>query len=145
MIAVDTNILVYAHRKELPQFSVAAQRVRELAEGHEPWVIPWPCAHEFLAVVTNLRLFKSPSTIEEALRQIGYWMESPSLRMCGEGDAHWPRLCEAIRGGRAVGGAVHDARIAAVCREHGVSVLWSADRDFSRFPGLRVENPLVQT
>ncbi len=142
MIGVNSNIFVYAHRRDLPQFGAASRRLRALTEGDEPWLIPRPCVHEFLAVVTDTRLFKSASTIDRALRQVEYWLESPSLRVTGEGGGHWPLLREAVRGGGSAGGAVHDARIAAICREHGVGVLWSADRDLSRFPGLRVENPL---
>lgn len=142
MIAVDTNILVYAHRRDMPQHKAAALRIRGLAEGDDPWLVPWSCVHEFLAVVTNPRLFKPPTTIDAAVQQVEYWLESPSLTIRGECDGYWPMLRDALRSGKATGGAVHDARIVAVCREHGVSVLWTADMDFSRFPGVRLENPL---
>ena len=57
--------------------------------------------------------------------------------------AHWPALRSFLAGGRVVGAPVHDARIAALCLQHGVRELWSADRDFSRFAGLMTVNPLV--
>jgi hypothetical protein len=41
------------------------------------------------------------------------------------------------------GAKVHDARIAALCLSHGVAELWTADRDFSRFPSLTTRNPLI--
>ncbi len=58
MIAVDTNILVYAHRKDSPLHISAAAAIQRLAEGTAPWAIPWPCLHEFLSVTTNLKIFK---------------------------------------------------------------------------------------
>ena len=60
-----------------------------------------------------------------------------------ETGAHWPTLCALLAAGRITGALVHDARVAALCRQHGVRELWSADRDFSRFAGLAVANPLV--
>jgi hypothetical protein len=71
-------------------------------------------------------------------------MESPTLRLLGEGPEYLAHLCDAMYVSRATGGAVHDARITALCRYHGVRTLWSADRDFTRYPELRVENPLVR-
>jgi toxin-antitoxin system PIN domain toxin len=144
VIAVDTNVLIHAHREESEWHEMAARRITELAEGSAPWLIPWPCVHEFLAVTTNTRLFKPPTPLERAISQVDAWMESPSLTVRGEEEGHWPMLCDSLRSGKVTGGAIHDARIVAVCREHGVTVLWTADRDFSRFAGLRVENPLVE-
>jgi len=143
VIAVDTNLLVYAHRRDAPFHSDAASAVRSLAEGTAAWAIPWPCVHEFLAIATHPRIYDPPSTGEQALQQVEAWLASPSVRTLGEGTKYLPHLIDAARTARAAGGAVHDARIAALCRYHGVRVLWSADRDFSRYPELRVENPLI--
>ena len=143
MIAVDTNILVYAHRRDSAWHEPAFTCVRKLAEGEEPWGVPWPCIHEFLAIVTHPRIYRPPTPIEKALRQVEFWMESPSLRMLGELRGHWDELRELLAAGKIAGGAVHDARVAAICREHGVHELWSADRDFTRIAGLSVRNPLV--
>ena len=67
MIAVDTNILVYAHRKELPDHALALSRLTELAQGRTPWAMPVFCLGEFLRVVTHPRIFDPPSTLDEAL------------------------------------------------------------------------------
>ena len=72
------------------------------------------------------------------------WFESPSLRLIAEGADYWREFLRIARQGLAAGPVVHDARIAAICREHGVDTLFSADRDFSRFPGLSVVNPLIE-
>ena len=143
MIALDTNILVYAHRRDAPQHAEAEAALRGLAEGPDPWAIPWPCVHEFLAVATHPRIFRPPSTLTQALTQVEAWMASPTLVLLGEGSGYWSRVREAITKGRASGPKVHDARVATLCAYHGVRELWSADRDFQRFTGLRVRNPLV--
>jgi len=143
VIAVDTNILVYAHRKDSPWHEPADTRVTELAEGHTPWALLWPCVHEFLAIVTHPRIYNPPTPQPIALDQVDAWMESPSLVLLGEAPGYWAELRAAIIAGSVVGPRVHDARIAALCLFHGVDQLWSADRDFCRFPGLTVRNPLV--
>lgn len=144
MIAVDTNILVYAHREDAPFHASASRCVTELAEGLAPWAIPWPCLHEFLAVVTHPRIYAPPSTLARAMAQVDAWIESPSLVLLAESQAHWSALSRMLRSGRIAGPQVHDARIAALCIEHGVRELWSADRDFNRFSGLTVTNPLAK-
>ena len=143
MIAVDTNILVYAHRKDSEWHGRAAASVRELAEGVAPWAIAWPCVHEFLAIVTHPRIFRAPTTIAAAADQVEAWRESPSLVMLAEDEGYWGALKTLILEARITGPRVHDARVAALCLGHVVRELWTADRDFSAFPALRVRNPLV--
>lgn len=143
MIAVDTNLLVYAHRRESPWHQSASQCILELAEGGAAWAIPWPCVHEFLAVVTNPRAFVTPSPMAIARRQVDLWLGSPRLRLLAETPVHWTILGGLLERGRLVAGAVHDARIAALCLEHQVAELWTADRDFHRIPSLRCRNPLL--
>lgn len=143
MIAVDTNILVYAHREDSPFHAAAFARLAELANGPTTWAIPWPCVHEFLAIVTHPRIYDPPTPMDLAIAQVEAWLESPTLVLLSETSAHWMRLRECLDGGRAIGPRVHDARVAALCRQHEVRALWSADRDFSRFAGLAVTNPLA--
>ncbi len=143
MIAVDTNVLVYAHRRDSEWHAVATRCIGELARGRGAWAVPWPCVHEFIAVVTHPRIFTPPSTLDAALDQIAAWLESPSLVLLGEGTTYFPVLSGLLAKSRVVGPRVHDARIAALCIEHGVLELLSVDRDFSRFPALRTRNPLA--
>jgi predicted nucleic acid-binding protein len=114
-----------------------------LAEGRAAWAIAWPCIYEFLAIVTHARIYDPPTPLAAALDQIDAWLESPTLVLLAESDDHWPYLRAVIAAGAVRGPQVHDARIAALCERHGVRELWSADRDFTRFPGLTVRNPLV--
>ncbi len=143
MIAVDTNLLVYAHREDSPFHEAAFGLLAELAEGRATWAIPWPCLHEFLAIVTHPRIYRPPTPLEIALEQVSAWRESPGLQLLAEAEGYWDVLAMTVQGGRIAGPRVHDARIAALCLHHGVRELWSADRDFSRCRGLVVRNPLI--
>jgi hypothetical protein len=143
LIAVDTNLLVYAHREDSPWHAAAYARVAELAEGRDPWAIPWPCVHEFLAIVTHPRIYAPPTPLANALDQVDAWLESPSVALLAEAEGYWPELKALLHDGQIAGPQVHDARVAALCRLHGVRELWTADRDFSRFGGLALRNPLV--
>jgi uncharacterized protein len=144
MIAVDTNILVYAHRIDGPFHEAAAGVMRGLCEGTASWALPWPCLHEFLAIVTNARIFATPTPTDRARAQLAAWLAAPTLRTLAEGDGYASALDRVLAASQVTGGRVHDARIAALCLFHRVGRLWTADRDFSRFPGLRTENPLVR-
>jgi uncharacterized protein len=143
MIAVDTNILVYAHREELTFHEQAFAVMESLANSGNTWGIPWPCIHEFVAVVTSQRTFAPASTLVQVDKQLQQWFASPSLQLLGITTDHWRTLHEVLARSGATGGAVHDARIAAICIENGVKELWSADRDFAKFKGLKSSNPLV--
>ena len=142
MIAVDTNILIYAHRRDSPFHAAAAGRVRDLAQGTQPWAIPWPCVHEFFSIATHPRVYDPPSTTAQACAQLSAWLESPSLVLLGEGSTHWGTLRALVTDGKVAGPLVHDARIAALCLASGVTELWTLNRDFSRFPALKTRNPL---
>jgi uncharacterized protein len=143
VIALDTNVLVYAHREDAPLHAAAFERVAELAESGAPWSIPWPCLHEFFAIVTHPRIYSPPTPRARAMDQIEAWLESPTLVLLSESTAHWPQLRALLERARVAGPLVHDARVAALCLQHGVKTLWTADRDFARFTPLQAVNPLV--
>jgi hypothetical protein len=142
LIAIDTNLLVYAHRRDSRWHVPAVQLIESLANGRDAWAIPWPCIHEFYAIATHPRLYARPSTPAQALDQWHAWRDSPSLMLLAEDEAYWPALESIIDRSRVVGPAIHDARIAALCLRHGVHELLTADRDLSRFAGLVTRNPL---
>ena len=143
-VFVDTNILVYAHREDSPFHEIAAYRLASLAEGRALWAIPWPCLHEFLAVVTRPRIYNPPTGLVAALEQVDAWLEAPTLVLLTEPEQYWPELRATVSAGQTTGARIHDAHVAALCRQHGVQELWSVDRDFGRFSNLRVVNPLIQ-
>lgn len=144
MLAVDTNVLVYAHRREAAEHTAAAEVVRGLAEGAQPWAVPWPCLYEFFSVVTNPKIWReSASTPSQAWAQIEAWLGSPSLRLLGETPEFGRVLARFLDQPRVRGGIVHDARVAALCVAHGIEALLTRDRDFSLFAELRTRNPLA--
>jgi toxin-antitoxin system PIN domain toxin len=143
MIAFDTNILVYAHRRDMPQHTQALQAIQRLVAEGRTWAVPWPCIHEFLAVVTNRRIFRTPTSTQTAMTVIRELGAQQQGRMLGESRRHLDILDRLCRSASVNGSRFHDARIAAICIGHGVSQLWTADRDFSYFPELKTKNPLV--
>ena len=143
MIAVDTNILIYAHREDSPFHSQAFQKIEFLANSTANWAVPWPCLHEFYSVATHPRVFDPPTPPDRAVDQIEAWLECPSIRCIGESQRYWDELRLLLESAQVAGPRLHDARIAAICLQHGVSELWTADRDFSAFPSLKTCNPLV--
>jgi toxin-antitoxin system PIN domain toxin len=142
---VDTNLLVYAHRHDVSWHAAAVEVIRGLAEGVQAWAIPWPCVHEFVAIVTDPRIFDPPSTAAVALDQVAIWLESPGLTLLAESPGYETHFDRLVRYGEATGSRVHDARVAALCLHHGVSELLTADRDYSRFPQLPTRNPLIDS
>lgn len=142
MIAFDTNLLVYSVREDSVWHKPALAVIRAAAEAGARWAIPWPCVHEFLAIVTHPRIYAPPTPLRDALRQVEYWMESPSVRLLGEPPGYWDHLKFCLETSRVCGPVVHDAHVAAICRAAGVTEIWTADRDFSRFPGIPTRNPL---
>lgn len=143
MIALDTNVLVYACRSEAPHHKEANHLLTGLAEGVRPWALAWPCVYEYLRVVTNPSVFDPPTALDPALEDLESLLQSPALVLLGEGPAHRGMMRRTITAGRATGNLVHDAHIAALLMEHGVEELWTADRDFARFSGIRVKYPFT--
>lgn len=143
MIAVDTNLLIYAHREDSDFHEQAHAAIKELAESGERWAIPWPCLHEFLAITTHPRIYSPPTPLQLALDAMDVWLASPTCEVVGEGPGYFDQLKTLLTKGKIAGPQVHDARIAALCIHHGVRAFWTADRDFSRFAELRTHNPLI--
>lgn len=144
MIAVDTNVLVYAHRRESRIHEQARRVLAGLAEGDRPWAIPWPCCYEFFSVVTNRRIWRgAQSTPDQAWSQVRAWIDSPSNRLIGETSDFTDIVEPLLQRPRVRGPVVHDARVAAICLAHGVDELLTRDRDFSLFPELRARDPFA--
>jgi uncharacterized protein len=138
VIAVDTNILIYAHRAESAQHLAALRKLTAIAEGQRPWGLPVFCLAEFVRVVTHLRVFDPPSNLSSALDFVTRLLESPSARLLLPTTAYPAVFAESCKAAGARGNLVFDAQIAALCREHGIDELLTVDRDFARFPALRI-------
>ena len=141
MQAIDTNILIYAEITSSQYHRPARQALTELAEGAAPWALPWPCIYEFLRVVTHPRVFHPPVPLEVALTDLRAITGSPSLLLLSETERHVELMTSIVKEAGVTGNLIHDAHIAALCIEHGVTELISADRDFLRFKPLKIVNP----
>ena len=139
LVAVDTNILVYAHRRREHRHVAAHRRLTELAEGYVRWGIPVVCLAEFLRVVTHPRLV-DPLTARQACESIRRVLASPSLEVLTPGPRFQELFLAAVQDGNAIGNLVFDAQIVALCQEAGADTLITEDRDFHRFPGVAVEH-----
>jgi len=143
MIAVDTNLLVYAYREDSEFHKAATENLRPVIEGSVPWALPWPCVHEFIGVVTSGKVYKPASPLPGVLAFLDSLFASPQLHLLAESPGYFEKLRDIAQAAKISGPRIHDARIAALGLHHGVSELWSADRDFSAFPQIKVRNPLV--
>ena len=143
MRAFDTNVLVFAEIGTNPFHETAHQLLGEAAEGSAPWALPWPCAYEFLRVVTHPRIYYPPVPVPRALQDLSRILASPTLILLSETERHIEIFQQVINTSGVAGNLIHDAHIAALCLEHGVSELVTGDRDFLRFPDLRVTNPFM--
>ena len=141
--ALDTNVLVYAEITNSTHHATALQLLTETAQGAEPWSLPWPCIYEFLRVVTHPRVYHPPVPPQRALADLDRILASPSLILLSETDLHLELFQQIIGAAGATGNLIHDAHIAALCIEHGVTEIVTGDRDFLRFTELRVFNPFA--
>lgn len=141
MKAIDTNVLIYAEIVSSRHHEKARRLLTELAEGALPWAIPWPCLYEFLRVVTHPRVFHPPAPLELVLSDLKAIAASPSLLLLSETPRHCEVMEAVIKTSGVTGNLIHDAHIAALCLEHGVTELLTGDRDFTRFPGLNISDP----
>lgn len=138
MIAVDTNVLTYAHRAESEHHAQAVDALKRLSEGAELWALPIFCIGEFVRVATHPRLFDPPSTLEQALAAVDSLRQSPTLRVLRPGNRFLAVFAAMLHEADARGNLVFDAMIAAVCLENGARQLVTLDRDFRRFAKLTV-------
>jgi uncharacterized protein len=141
MIVVDANLLIYSYDTDSSDHKKSRAWVEKMFSGAEPVGLPWQTMTAFLRVVTNRRLPGSRLTVEQATQIVEEWLEQPNVRILTAGDEHWSVLKRTMVEGRASGSLVSDAELAALTVEYG-GVLYTADRDFARFPGLRWVNPL---
>ena len=143
MIGIDTNILVYAHRSDMSFHSKADQFLSDLINDSTSIAIPYPCLSEFLSIVTNPKIFKIPSPREIALQELENFLTLPNVYCIGELTGYFSLYKEISIKAKISGGEFHDARIAAICIQHEIKIFYSADRDFNRFPKLKIKNPLI--
>ncbi len=134
--AIDTNVLVYAQRRELDRHDAAQALIGRFVAGDTSWGIPVFCIGEFLRVVTNPNFFSVPTPLNVALDTINGLLRSPSVRLLQPSGKYWPIFNRIAHQANLSGNLVFDAQIVAVCLEHGFRAIVSDDRDMRWFEGI---------
>jgi toxin-antitoxin system PIN domain toxin len=142
MIVLDANLLLYAYDESSQHHRPAKRWIEEIFSGSEAIAIPWQTIGAFLRIATDIRLPGERRTPEEAAQVVDRWLEQPNVFAIAPGERHWSCLRRMIAEGQARGPLITDAQLAALTIEIG-GELYTTDRDFARFPGLRWKNPLA--
>ncbi|MFH0921610.1 MAG: TA system VapC family ribonuclease toxin [Fibrobacterota bacterium] len=140
--SVDANLLLYAVNQDAVHHVRAKGFIEEKARSSETWIFPWQVAHAFLRISTHSGILPHPLALAQAVLVLERFLGLSHVRFVAEGERFWEYYKTAVLTGHIRGGAISDALIAAILKEQGVSTLFSADRDFLKFKGLRVINPL---
>jgi toxin-antitoxin system PIN domain toxin len=142
VIVLDVNVLLYAYDTSSPSYSSARRWLLTTFSGPELIGLPWQVVWAFLRLSTNPRIFANCREMGEAVQLVDEWIALKRVRLLAPGERHWYLLQKMLIEGQVRGSDITDAELAALTIEHG-GVLYTTDRDFARFPGLRWENPLL--
>lgn len=137
---VDTNILVYATDTGADVGGVAHELIERLARGPDLLYVFWPALMGFIRVATHPSINERPLTPAEAVGSVATLLARPHVRAPGEGTG-FLKVYQSTAPKVTRGRQVPDAHIAALMRQHGVSTIYTRDRDFRRFDGIAVEDP----
>lgn len=141
--AVDANVLLYASDASSPFHERALAFLERSAAGPELFYLPWPVIMSYLRIATHPAIFGAPLSPTEAMRNVESLLERPHVRVLGELDGFW-EVYRGVTGGLVVrGNLVPDAHLAALLLQNGVTTLWTHDRDFQKFEGIRVRDPIA--
>jgi hypothetical protein len=140
-IIVDANLLIYAYNAAAPQHDAAREWLERRLRATTRIGLPWQSLLAFLRITTHPRLFPQATETSNARRQVEVWLSSDAAWIPRPTERHLAIFSSLLDLPGVRGGLVHDADLAALAIEHGLT-LCSADRDFAHFPGLRWENPI---
>lgn len=144
MILTDANLLLYAYNLDAAEHARARPWFEEQLSAADLFCFSWQTITAFLRISTNPRAFPHPLSIKEAATIVDEWLERPQTVILSPGERHWEIFQDLLEAGQATGPLVMDAHLAALAIEHG-AILATSDRDFSRFAGLQLINPLLQS
>lgn len=137
---LDTNVLVYASNTGAPEFPRAAKLIESVLRGPELTTLFWPVLTSYLRIVTHAAILPMPLSPAQAESNVSALVSAPAVRVVGEGQQFWACYGR-VGGGR--GNNVPDAVIVALMYEHGVSTIYSRDRDFRKYEGVTVRDPFA--
>ncbi len=141
MTLLDANILLHAYNSSADQHDAARRWLEGLFSGPGPVRMAWVTILAFLRISTNPRAFPYPLSPAEASEIVSEWFTRPGFSTLEPGDRHWPILSRLLTTTQSRGPLALDAHLAALAIEHGAT-LATTDRDFARFPDLRLIDPL---
>jgi uncharacterized protein len=141
VILVDANLLVYAHNQSSPQYQDARAWLEAELAGPGPVGVAWTSLLALVRISTSQQVFPAPFSLEEARDVVDQLLAQPALTIVQPGPQHWTILRQLLVESQARGPLTTDAHLAALALEHGAT-MYTTDRDFARFTGLRVVNPL---
>ena len=141
MILVDANVLLYAYDRSSIRHAEAQRWLASVLAGPEPVALSWATLLAFLRIGTDPHLLRRPLAVSDAAAIVSEWLERPTVTVLNASEEHWPILNRLLIEGQARGALVTDAHLAALAIEHGAT-LATCDRDFARFSGLKLLNPL---
>jgi len=142
VILIDANLLLYAYDTTSVHHVVARDWLEKQISAGEAVRLSWFTILAFLRITTSFRAMLSPLREEEACSVISDLLAQPTVAVLPPGPRHWEILNRVIQQSRCRGALVMDAELAALTIEYG-AILCTHDRDFARFPTLRVEYPLA--
>jgi uncharacterized protein len=141
--AIDANLLLYASDEDSPLHERATELLDEIALGPELAYLFWPTAMAYLRIATHPAIFARPLSHDEARSNLEALLHLPHVQAVGETDAFWRRFTDVADDLRPTGNMVPDAHIVALMLEHGVRTIWTRDRDYRAFTGIRVKDPFA--
>lgn len=143
-VTIDANVLLYASDERSPRHDPAVALLAQLAAGPGLVYLFWPVAMAYLRIVTHPSVFDQPLDPAEARQNLGQLVDRAHVRCPGEADRFWQVYQDLVGGDAIRGNLVTDSHIAALMHQHGVATIFTADRDFRRFPGITVRDPYVE-
>jgi uncharacterized protein len=139
----DANLLLYASDEASPRHAAAREMLARFAAGPSLVYLFWPVVLAYLRIATHPSVFEQPLDPEAARANVASLLDRPHVRAPGEQPGFWPLLDRTLGEGTVRGNLVSDAHLVALMRQHGVTVIWTTDRDFRRFDGIRARDPFA--
>ena len=141
--AIDANLLLYASDEESLLHARATELLDDMARGPELVYLFWPTAMAYLRIATHPAIFARPLSHADARSNLESLLSLPHVQTAGEGERFWRRFVEVAEDARPTGNLVPHAHVVALMREHGVRTIWTRDRDYRTFSGIRVHDPFA--
>jgi uncharacterized protein len=141
MIVPDANLLIYAYDNTSPSHPSARHWWEDALSGHEPVGIPWLVVIAFVRLITHPTLSENPFTVRQAEAAVRLWLDCDHVQLLPPRETTLDRFFSLLEVAGLGGNLTTDALIAAHAEEYGATV-YSTDRDFDRFTGVRWMNPL---